>query len=52
MGLAAFLSLFGAGEGNRTPIYSLEGYCSTTELLPQYLFASGAAIPTTSGTAW
>ena len=27
-----------AGEGNRTPIYSLEGYCSTTELLPRNFF--------------
>src|SRR5437763_12056411 len=30
----------GAGEGNRTPVVSLEGCCSTIELHPQ---ASGAA---------
>ena len=25
---------FGAGEGNRTPVISLEGFCSTIELHP------------------
>jgi hypothetical protein len=25
---------FGAGEGNRTPVVSLEGFCSTIELHP------------------
>ena len=28
-------SIFGAGEGNRTPVVSLEGFCSTIELHPQ-----------------
>ncbi len=27
---------FGAGEGNRTLVVSLEGFCSTIELHPQY----------------
>src|SRR5689334_10729087 len=26
----------GAGEGNRTPVVSLEGFCSTIELHPRY----------------
>ena len=26
--------IFGAGEGNRTPVISLEGFCSTIELHP------------------
>ena len=25
---------YGAGEGNRTPVISLEGFCSTIELHP------------------
>ena len=30
-------SVFGAGEGNRTLIISLEGFCITTMLLPRLL---------------
>ena len=29
---------FGAGEGNRTLVVSLEGFCSTIELHPQISF--------------
>ena len=35
----------GAGEGNRTLIFSLEGCCSTIELHPQYKPASPNQIP-------
>ena len=31
------ISIFGAGEGNRTLVVSLEGFCSTIELHPQHL---------------
>ncbi len=30
------LIFFGAGEGNRTLVVSLEGFCSTIELHPHY----------------
>ena len=29
--------IFGAGEGNRTLVVSLEGFCSTIELHPQHI---------------
>ena len=35
-GVTSFLSLqHGAGEGNRTPVFSLGSWCSAIELLPQ-----------------
>ena len=36
----------GAGEGNRTLVFSLEGCCSTIELHPQraYISSNGAAL--------
>jgi hypothetical protein len=33
-----FSGKFGAGEGNRTLVFSLEGCCSTIELHPRALF--------------
>jgi hypothetical protein len=30
------IEMFGAGEGNRTLVFSLEGCCSTIELHPRF----------------
>jgi hypothetical protein len=35
--------LYGAGEGNRTLVFSLEGCCSTIELHPRSAFAKASA---------
>src|SRR5690242_101361 len=37
-------SVAGAGEGNRTLVVSLEGFCSTIELHPRF-FAQAATLP-------
>ena len=34
--------LYGAGDGNRTRVSSLEGWCSTIELHPQTLYIDSA----------
>ena len=34
----------GAGDGNRTRVSSLEGWCSTIELHPQILYLTVSAI--------
>lgn len=34
----------GAGEGDRTPVFCLEGRCSTIELLPHNMFQSGCPV--------
>ena len=36
--------LHGAGDGNRTRVSSLEGWCSTIELHPQILYLTVSAI--------
>ena len=35
----SYWRIFGAGDGNRTRVSSLEGWCSTIELHPQILFS-------------
>ena len=35
----------GAGEGNRTPVISLEGFCSTIELHPHFLCLTSRVSP-------
>ena len=42
-GLRQFGSLIGAGEGNRTLVISLEGFCSTIELHPRDACPTGGA---------
>ena len=37
MGMTEVLEKIGAGEGNRTLVFSLEGCCSTIELPPRLL---------------
>ena len=39
----------GAGEGNRTPVVSLEGFCSTIELHPPIKISIAAPPNTTDG---
>ena len=38
-----------AGEGNRTLVFSLEGYCSTIELHPRWVASSGPHSPAACG---
>src|SRR5690606_27122484 len=42
----------GAGEGNRTLVVSLEGFCSTIELHPLGLASSEPSFPTDTHTSW
>ena len=35
----SYWRMYGAGDGNRTRVSSLEGWCSTIELHPQILFS-------------
>ncbi len=37
--LLSYWRIYGAGDGNRTRVSSLEGWCSTIELHPQILFS-------------
>ena len=37
--LLSYWRIYGAGDGNRTRVSSLEGGCSTIELHPQILFS-------------
>ena len=39
----------GAGEGNRTPVVSLEGFCSAIELHPPNKISMAAPLNTTNG---
>src|SRR5205814_443883 len=45
---AKFFDVTGAGEGNRTLVVSLEGFCSTIELHPRALPASPPHLPSLS----
>jgi hypothetical protein len=38
----SLIDITGAGEGNRTLVVSLEGFCSTIELHPRYGLSSAA----------
>ena len=37
----SYWRIYGAGDGNRTRVSSLEGWCSTIELHPQVLYHMG-----------
>ena len=37
----SYWRMFGAGDGNRTRVSSLEGWCSTIELHPRILSSDG-----------
>ena len=41
----------GAGEGNRTPVISLEGFCSTIELHP-LIKPLSKVLPYSGGGGW
>ena len=42
----------GAGEGNRTPVISLEGFCSTIELHPLFQTIIQGYISYSGGGGW